>query len=87
MLDAQGVDPGHRRLLRQCLEGASRQCAWHELSVDQPSSSTPGFLHREIGFYKVVLSMASAPAAEIADRLVRVAYAASQSLNEPLGHL
>ena len=31
--------------------------------------------------------MASAPAAEIADRLVRVAYAASQSLNEPLGHL
>eukprot|EP00439_Symbiodinium_sp_Y106_P060388 s1158_g8.t3 len=34
----------------------------------------------------VVLSMASAPAAEIADRLVRVAYAASQSLNEtPFG--
>ena len=51
----------------------------------------PGFLHTGFllmfWFFKVVLSMASAPAAEIADRLVRVAYAASQSLNEPLDRI
>ena len=34
---------------------------------------------------KVVLSMASASPAEIADRLVRVAHAAAHSLDEPLG--